>query len=383
MVQHIDAMRVLSDDQLLSNVNALARDEQHATARLIAGLAEVERRRLFLGEGYTSLFTYCTDAFHLSEHAAYARIEAARVAQQFPAVLEQLAEGELTLTAVSLLRPVLTPDNCDRLLAAARHKRKHDVEKLVAATRPSADVPAVVRKLPVSKAPAVPTPLAPLVPTEPSPVKAVTTQLERQSPGIQGRAPSLAPAVLAPLAPGRYKIQFTASQETYDKLQRVRALLRHVIPNGDPAAVFDRALDVLLAQLERPKMAATQRPRSPQTGASHSRHIPASVRREVWRRDGARCAFVGTAGRCNESGFLELHHVVPFAEGGEAIAENIQLRCRAHNAYEAELHFGSFLVREQTLACDSVQTEFVGWHELRAIADSRDLITPCNAQGFR
>ena len=93
----------------------------------------------------------------------------------------------------------------------------------------------------------------------------------------------------------------------------------------------------------------------------------------------ARCAFVGTAGRCNERGFLELHHVVPFADGGNATAENIQLRCRAHNAYEAELHFGSFLVREETVAYGSVQTEFVGWHDLRAIGDSRDFITRCNA----
>jgi 5-methylcytosine-specific restriction endonuclease McrA len=232
-------------------------------------------------------------------------------------------------------------------------------------------VPTVVRKLPVSKASAVVTPLQPLFPTEPMPVKAATTELARQSSDIWVRATSPAPAVLAPLAPGRYKIQFTASQDTYDKLQRARALLRHVVPNGDPAAVFDRALDVLLAQLERRKMATTHRPRLQPTAASHSRHIPAAVRREVWQRDGARCAFVGTGGRCDERGFLELHHVVPFADGGKATAENIQLRCRAHNAYEAELHFGSFLVREETVAYDSVQTEFVAWHELRAIADSR------------
>ena len=83
------------------------------------------------------------------------------------------------------------------------------------------------------------------------------------------------------------------------------------------------------------------------------------MRRAVWQRDLARCAFVGTAGRCDERGFLELHHVVPFADGGEATVENIELRCRAYNAYEAELHFGWFLVREDSVVYDSVQTEFV------------------------
>jgi len=71
-----------------------------------------------------------------------------------------------------------------------------------------------------------------------------------------------------------------------------------------------------------------------------SRHIPAAVKREVWKRDSGRCAFVGTLGRCTEEAFLEFHHVIPFAEGGAATTTNIELRCRAHNAYEAQQHFG-------------------------------------------
>ncbi|HSL20539.1 MAG TPA: HNH endonuclease [Vicinamibacterales bacterium] len=74
-----------------------------------------------------------------------------------------------------------------------------------------------------------------------------------------------------------------------------------------------------------------------------SRRIPAAVRREVWARDGGRCAFVGRQGRCTETGFLEFHHVAPYARGGEARPDNIALRCRAHNAYEAELDFGERL----------------------------------------
>ena len=67
------------------------------------------------------------------------------------------------------------------------------------------------------------------------------------------------------------------------------------------------------------------------------------------KRDGGRCAFVGTHGRCTERGFLEFHHVVPYADGGATVAENLELRCRAHNIYEAEKYFGCrlpLLVRE-------------------------------------
>lgn len=48
--------------------------------------------------------------------------------------------------------------------------------------------------------------------------------------------------------------------------------------------------------------------------------------------------------------FLEYHHVVPFAAGGETSAKNLELRCRGHNQYEAEKYFGSLevpLVREE------------------------------------
>jgi hypothetical protein len=35
-------------------------------------------------------------------------------------------------------------------------------------------------------------------------------------------------------------VQITVTRETHDKLRRVQDLLRHVVPNGDPAVIFDR-----------------------------------------------------------------------------------------------------------------------------------------------
>jgi 5-methylcytosine-specific restriction endonuclease McrA len=113
--------------------------------------------------------------------------------------------------------------------------------------------------------------------------------------------------------------------------------------------VIERALELLVQDLERRKLAATEHPRLPRRSRSVTRQVPAAVRREVWKRDGGQCAFVGTAGRCTERGFLELHHVIPFAEGGDASAGNIQLRCRAHNQHEATRWFGANIVRERTL----------------------------------
>ena len=120
-------------------------------------------------------------------------------------------------------------------------------------------------------------------------------------------------------------------------------------------------MTLLLDQLERQRFAQTERARATTSGPGHSRHIPAAVRRAVWRRDGGCCAFVGAEGRCTERAFLELHHVEPYAVGGAATEENIELRCRAHNAYEARLFFGPDLVREERAWwSDSFRNELSG-----------------------
>jgi len=105
--------------------------------------------------------------------------------------------------------------------------------------------------------------------------------------------------------------------------------------------VFDRALSALIEDLTRKKFAATARPRPSRGQKEGSRNIPAAVRRAVVARDGGRCAFVSTDGRaCGERRFVEFHHLVPHAVGGEPTVENIQLRCRAHNGHEVDVFFG-------------------------------------------
>ncbi len=103
--------------------------------------------------------------------------------------------------------------------------------------------------------------------------------------------------------------QLTVSRETHDKFRRAQALLRHAVPSGDAAEIFNRAVTLLVDQLEHQRFAQTERARATKPSPGPSRHIPAAVRRAVWRRDGGCCAFIGTEGRCGERAFLELHHV--------------------------------------------------------------------------
>ena len=145
-----------------------------------------------------------------------------------------------------------------------------------------------------------------------------------------------------PLAPDRYRITFTASQDTTLKLELVRDLLRHAVPDGNPGEIVSRALDALLDDLLKKKFARTDRPRPAgrNDASGDSAYIPAEVKRAVFIRDGGRCAFKGTHSRCGERGFLEFHHVIPRACGGQSTVANIELRCRAHNGCEVDLWFG-------------------------------------------
>jgi hypothetical protein len=131
------AFAALSDDELVQRVKDLAACERRASVALIRSLVEFDARRLYLREGCSSLFTYCTRVLHLSEGSAYNRIETARAARRYPQVLEALERGDLTLTAVRLLAPHLTPANHGEVLAAARHSSKQRIQELICVIEPS------------------------------------------------------------------------------------------------------------------------------------------------------------------------------------------------------------------------------------------------------
>lgn len=158
--------------------------------------------------------------------------------------------------------------------------------------------------------------------------------------GVPPSTPTAHPLV-RPLAAERYEIRFTATAEMREKLGLAQDLLGHAIPSGDLAQVFDRALTVLVADLQRKKCGVTERPRRSRGQSEDSPHIPAAVRRAVWKRDGGRCVFVASSGRrCGQRRFVEFHHVDPYGAGGKPTVANVQLRCGVHNRYEARLFYG-------------------------------------------
>ena len=140
-------LKNVSDDELLRRLSDLLSQSRRVEAVLVAHIAEVDERRLYARDA-GSMFTYCTQVLHLSEHEAYARITVARASRRYPALLAMLGDGRLHLSGIGKLVPHLTDTNYEEILARATHKTKSEIEELVAEIAPKPDVPPAVRRLP-------------------------------------------------------------------------------------------------------------------------------------------------------------------------------------------------------------------------------------------
>ena len=124
------------DDALLRRLAEILGQSRRVEADLVAHIAEVDERRLWAREAFSSMFAYCTESLHLSEGEAYLRIAVARASREHPIVLAMLADGRLHLSGIALLAPHLTAENRETLLRRAAHRSKRQIEELVAEVAP-------------------------------------------------------------------------------------------------------------------------------------------------------------------------------------------------------------------------------------------------------
>ncbi len=257
-------LQSISDDELLRRLTELLQQSRRVEADLIAHIGEVDDRRLYAREACSSMFSYCIEVLHLSEPEAYLRITVARAARKHPALLAMLGDGRLHLSGIAILAPHLTDENQEQLLARATHKSKRQIEELAAELAPKPDVPAAIRKLPAP-------PASPALQLRPDGVE--PTVPREVGPASTAPPPPASPRP-APLAPERYKVQFTASKELRDKLERLQALM-----NVDLAEVIEAAVTEKLERVEAKRYGETKNPRKTieDTDTSpRSRYIPAA-----------------------------------------------------------------------------------------------------------
>jgi len=341
------SLALLSDAELLARIPAMVQAERIAIADVVEHLMEVERRRLYLDQACSSLYTYCQERLGYSEDAALKRARVARLALRLPRVLDELRSGAIHLTGLFLLDRYLNDENAEELLGAARGTSRRALEKMLALRFRRPDVPPRIEVLDGAaggmtggshhEGASGPSPWF-------SCPETATSTSSRASHSDEFRSR------IEPLSTERYRVEFTASAALRAKIEQARELTSHALPSGDLALLFERALDGLIER-ELKRRVGAGKPRRVAKLRPDSRHVPLAIARQVRERDGNECTFVDPTGRkCQERRFLTLEHRHPFALGGPATVENLCLLCRAHNAQAARRVFGDAFIATRVAA---------------------------------
>ena len=331
------------DEVLLRNTQTLIAEERGTMAFVLAHLAEIDARKLYAPLGYPSMFAYCVEELRFSEDSAKKRIQAARIARQYPILFTELAEGRLHVTAICVLAPHLTEENVLEIVRAAAHRRQSEIYDLLRVCTPASDGAQGV--------------LAP-EPTSADTEGAVQHlgltfgQHAVQQVGASGSA-GLAHARGAAQHVGAGSLSSQVEElvplmvrpEIKDRVRYLQALLSHALPSGDVSKVLARALDLLADEVEKRRFGTGNGSRRRRTGA-RNRYIPSAVRHAVWNRDEGRCTFVGeNEHRCGSNMYLEFDHVDP--RNREDTVAGLRLRCNTHNQHEAERIFGTEFMKRK------------------------------------
>lgn len=358
----LDSLGTLSDNSLVRQLEYLRGRERKVLVAVLRHLVEMERRRLYLPRGYSSLFEFCTQHLKYSRSAAGRRIAAARTSAKYSPLEGYLLKGEINLYSLSLISGILTEENFNEVISGTRNRSTGEVEAMVAGYRPGRNLRDRIR---------------PVCVMVPEPVfrggnkrsARDTTAAGRPGPGAGSEkfpgTPAQTPdydSLERVTISRKYKFEFAADSEFKKKFDRMKALLSSRFPEGISFEdIFMLLMDEYIDRHTPEGRAARREKRgasrargnsgdkpvdggrsSDPGGENRTRSIPRKVRDEIFLRDGGRCTFKGTDDiRCNSKWNLEIDHIVPFARGGDNSPGNLRLLCGKHNRLEAERAFGS------------------------------------------
>ncbi len=325
-------------------------------ADFLVALADFHKEMLWQELGHASLFSFLRRELRLSAGAAQYRKTAAELVQRYPEVEAALRDGLLCLSSVIEVAKVITPENASELLPRFFGLSSRDAALVAVSIRPVDDAPSrdlvAPLRLPAATA-AVTAVAAPLADPAPSPAQDGPAPLAFRAPEMTDcrstppvpaespprRAAAPAPLTIEPLDAERVRLHVTVSRRFVAKLEATKDALSHARPGATAEEVLDACMDLLLAQHAKRK-GLVEKPRT-NTRPPTSDAIPASVKREVWRRAGGKCEWpLECGGTCGSTLRLEFDHIVPRARGGASTIDNVRVTCRAHNQYAARLVFG-------------------------------------------
>jgi hypothetical protein len=340
---------------LTNRLAELLARERTALAEFLVALAAFDAKRVWLALGYGSLFDFLHRELGLSKGAAFYRKAAVELIQRFPEIVEPLRDGRLCLMSVAEVARVLTPENRDEVLPRFFRLSKREAQVLAASLAPRENPPlrevvTAVRTVVAPPALAFVEAEAPgrdlVLPVEPErPSAAVALGGESTADAVPAEPPSSAaqartpPTTSEPLTAELSRLHVTVSRRFLEKLEKARAALSHSLPGGGAEEILEAGLDLVIERHEK-RRGIVERPRR-EPPPSKPEHVPAHVKRAVWKRDGGRCQWpLEGGGVCGSTRQVELDHVTPRGRGGLATVEGMRCLCRPHNSLAARQAYG-------------------------------------------
>ena len=309
-------MLALSNDNLLTAVRSLVKEERRITREILDHINEVGRRRLYADLGFSSIFDWLVNDLGYSESAAYRRMQAARILQAVPEAAGKLESGELALTVLSKVQTLIRADEKRTGEKLSAQEKSEILAKVESCSGREADYR-----------------LASYFPDTSPPKEKVRAVSE-----------------------DKISVQVTFTREQFEKLKRIQELLSHTHIEASNAELLDAAMDVFLEKKDplkkfvKPRMsrgdtAAEVGPRSgaavkPSTRSASA--VKPSTRNAVLRKSAGQCEYRDpkTERRCESRHLLEIDHIQPRALGGTNEPGNLRAVCRAHNLLMAEQTIG-------------------------------------------
>ena len=261
---------------------------------VIDHLRELERRRLYLSQGFSSVFDYVTRELGYSEAAAWRRIKAMRLCADVEGARERMRDGSLTLNSAALLQNAFDRQERKRKQSGSGRSARGGVRPAATPNGSAPDAGAPPREpggpAQVGKR-AEETHAAPVLDSsarqalvEEAAGKS-TRQVETLLAGVD---PELAvPADrIRPLGAGRWEIKAVIDDDCRRGLEQLKGLLSHVDPHMTLGQLVGRVVREAVERQRPGPPAARPAHRKPRHGQRRGRNFGAEGRIRAGRHGG-------------------------------------------------------------------------------------------------
>ncbi len=326
-LQKDELIKSLDNSALVDQIRKTAKSEQNLTLQVIELITEINRRKIFLKLGFSSLFDFVTKDLGYEPSSSMRRIQAARAISEIPELREKIADRSLSLSVVSQGQNFLNKKASDsgkkisiaektELFRKLENKSTREAEKELFKLAPELCLKSKEQETVLSENL---TELRFVIDTE------TKEKMDELKLWMSHQNPDMTQAQFFKVMVEKLHGQFAKKKSVHDK------------STDDPQVEHNASIAGAEPRTEKPKekpnSIASQSHASNKPSQKRSRYISASVKKLVWQRDQGCCQYVDPLSqkKCESRYQIQLDHIVPFRHLGDNSPENLRLLCGKHN----------------------------------------------------